>query len=672
VTSTMATGRADALQRGQAYACPRCHAPLDRIDQGYSCGPCGVSYPVRDEVPDFAPESELYWGELSPSQMSEAIRLAREQGYQAAAHYAASCVPSLEFYMLSEKRIDWLFHALPLAQGARSLDIGSGWGTLSRALTPYFQDVFSLEIVRERVAFQRAFREKEGLLNLHVVRGSATRLPFPDQFFDLVLANGIIQWVGLDDHTRPVPALQADFLREAWRTLRPGGTLVMGCENRYALSRFLGGKDHTGLPYTSLLPRRLAGWVVRRYRHTGGSFVSAFRGHEEWRDYRTWTHSTWGYERLLRAAGFNRVDSYWVYPSDNLPGLMGRLDDGNSVRELLDFAVRNIDFRVGGTNFARFFLRLRWAARLRPLMRLVQRLLTPDMFFVARRDGDAVGGAGLDAAVGPYSFRWSGSNKVIWFGQKGKSRSVVKAPRFPRDAAQVATEERVLGEQNGFTVEVDRRGERVLYREPFLEGRPIDCLSSAHNLSALEWLVRFQRRTKAGGLDPSAREREVTLWLDRFDREVGDDEPRAQARAAARRLLEFAGSSPWPQVAEHGDFWWRNLLRRANGELVVIDWQHHREKGDPLFDFALLVQTHWETARAVPGSRGSDTPKLIAHFAAATGLSPDTIYAYFPYALVRRAVRSSAMPRAQLLRALRDGMYPQEPAVPSGTARGFR
>ena len=109
---------------------------------------------------------------------------------------------------------------------------------------------------------------------------------------------------------------------------------------------------------------------------------------------------------------------------------MGRVADGRSLGDLLEFSTRNLDFRVDGTAFSRFFVRLRAAARVAPATKVVLRTVTPDLFFIARPHARPDGT--LERAVGDFTVRWSGSNKIVWFERGGGRRSVVKHARFPR------------------------------------------------------------------------------------------------------------------------------------------------------------------------------------------------------------------------------------------------
>jgi len=79
----------------------------------------------------------------------------------------------------------------------------------------------------------------------------------------------------------------------------------VGIENRLAYGHFIGYNDpHCGLPFVTILPRKLADWYARRKGQDG---------------YRNYLYSSRGYRKLLRKAGFTGVEVYLAVPSYNHP-----------------------------------------------------------------------------------------------------------------------------------------------------------------------------------------------------------------------------------------------------------------------------------------------------------------------------------------------------------------
>lgn len=108
---------------------------------------------------------------------------------------------------------------LKLASEQRILDIGCGRGVALRFLGSrlHFQrPPVGVDIVPE--ALQQA-HDADDSSPIEFVAAAATRLPFADESFEVVLSTYMVKHLG--------DAALMQFLFEAWRVLRPGGTLVI-------------------------------------------------------------------------------------------------------------------------------------------------------------------------------------------------------------------------------------------------------------------------------------------------------------------------------------------------------------------------------------------------------------------------------------------------------------
>ena len=128
------------------------------------------------------------------------------------------------------------------------------------------------------------------LKNLQLVCAGDTKyLPFPDDSFDAVVVNGVLEWVpsGLPGNPREV---QMAFLKEVRRVLKPEGCLFLGIENRYAWKTWARNPDgHTGLRFVPWLPRVLDD-LYSRVNGKGG--------------YRNYLYGPGQYRQLLSECGF--------------------------------------------------------------------------------------------------------------------------------------------------------------------------------------------------------------------------------------------------------------------------------------------------------------------------------------------------------------------------------
>ena len=285
------------------YRCPVCSGSDLRLDtEALWCVACGIKYPVTCGVPDFTQSPDFYWGELDRSVIRELL-VSSNKFDDSLEHLLNTRFPQLKAYLwhyaTNRCRAGWKYLA-PFPAGGRVLDFGCGWGELGLSLAETGSEVVFTDGVPERVAVAiRRARDR----NLTNVTGCATmgttRLPFPDASFDMVVLNGVLEWVPISGKGNP-RANQRDLLREICRVLRPQGCVYIGIENRFGASYFIGRREeHTKLRFVSLLPRFLG----RIY-------------HRMWtrKPYRTYTHSARGLPRLLSEAGFTQTTLYSPYP----------------------------------------------------------------------------------------------------------------------------------------------------------------------------------------------------------------------------------------------------------------------------------------------------------------------------------------------------------------------
>jgi SAM-dependent methyltransferase len=113
-----------------------------------------------------------------------------------------------------DRRLEMVREHVPL-ESARILDIGCGIGTYVKRFRQYSDEVYGVDVEPERVA-----KASETLPNIQLARGE--KLPFPDDWFDLVFSNEVIEHVDDDRQT----------IREAVRVTKPGGYVVIFAPNR--------------------------------------------------------------------------------------------------------------------------------------------------------------------------------------------------------------------------------------------------------------------------------------------------------------------------------------------------------------------------------------------------------------------------------------------------------
>ena len=149
--------------------------------------------------------------------------------------------PSYSWRYGQDRRLEMVRGVVDL-RDARILDVGCGIGTYVRRFRQYSDDVHGIEVEPERAA--------EASLELpNIVQAVGEALPYPDDHFDLVFSNEVIEHVDDDGAT----------VAEMVRVTRPGGTIVAFAPNRLypfeTHGAYLGGRYLFGnIPLVNWLP----------------------------------------------------------------------------------------------------------------------------------------------------------------------------------------------------------------------------------------------------------------------------------------------------------------------------------------------------------------------------------------------------------------------------------
>lgn len=228
-------------------------------------------------------------------------------------------------FMFDPARADWRF-GIDIKPTDHVLDAGCGIGAHTFALCELVEHVTAFDLSASRAKFVKMRAELEKKSNINVFQGDFINLPFPKNSFDVIVFNGLLEWIGQDEMFKDPYKVQQWVAKRAYDLLKPGGRWYVGIENRIALSYFAGGRDHSGLPYTSLMPR----WLARPYC--------------KWRigkDYRMYTHGKPGYVKLMKEGGFEEVKVMMTYPGYNYPRILIPFESIPSLRYAIEKLMGN-------------------------------------------------------------------------------------------------------------------------------------------------------------------------------------------------------------------------------------------------------------------------------------------------------------------------------------------
>jgi 2-polyprenyl-3-methyl-5-hydroxy-6-metoxy-1,4-benzoquinol methylase len=259
------------------------------VGEKFSCS-CGREIGALVEGVAVVTNPTPYWGEISQEKMQEVLAASSTAGWRSA---VSTCLPPKDRGRITNTARAAFQDILPIPHNSRVLDVGAGLGIISTEIARHHR-VVALEGVWERAQFIAIRKKQDRLQNLTVLNGDLNSVDLGEEQFDAIIVNGVLEWVGLFDLAAPPEQVQLHFLQSLRRLLTPRGIIYVAIENRIGWSMFLGSEDHSGLKYTSLMPRFLARWVCAH----GSSYRSRFNT-----GYRTYTYSYWGYKKLFGRAG---------------------------------------------------------------------------------------------------------------------------------------------------------------------------------------------------------------------------------------------------------------------------------------------------------------------------------------------------------------------------------
>lgn len=287
---------------------------------------------------------DVYWGEFPEKEMDNLLQICESKGMEAARVHIRD-VLKREDFVFGASRSHFL-NLLDITKESVCLDCGSGLGVHTMNMASVAKEVHAFDLSSKRLRFLGHRADAEGLQNVFLYHSGFAELPFSENSFDVIIMNGVVEWLGeIHAHENPRED-QIAVLRQMYRYLKPGGRLYIGIENRWAAA-YLRGYDHNGLKWTNFLPRFLANSVTRVFKK---------------KPYRTYTYAASGYRALLRDSFFTKPASFYVaYPGYNSPQYLIAHDDFSALRFFYKSFSVNKGFKG---KILTFFSRWNWSLRM--------------------------------------------------------------------------------------------------------------------------------------------------------------------------------------------------------------------------------------------------------------------------------------------------------------------
>lgn len=203
-----------------------------------------------------------------------------------------------------------------------AIDLGCGLGETAIALASKYKSVLATDISRNALKSLKKLVERNKIDNIYPVLLDASNLPFKDNSFDLIICNGVMEWVSINCPSNVSPeAVQISMLKEVRRVSSLSGLFWLGIENRFALKYFLGVIDHhSELRFITFLPRILANYYSKLAKK---------------HPYRNYLYTYWELLKILLNQGFKVKKFLTAFPDYWNPE---EVADISNTKELLKIA----------------------------------------------------------------------------------------------------------------------------------------------------------------------------------------------------------------------------------------------------------------------------------------------------------------------------------------------
>jgi ubiquinone/menaquinone biosynthesis C-methylase UbiE len=515
------------------FQCPKCKTKLNHS----RCPSCSHVFFNNDGYYDFSVNSSLSMI-TSETKLSNLLLQIRSHGYSKGLSQFRKNYPKLE-HRFDVREGNIAFRAIR-QKNTRCLVVNSDLGNIPESLSQIFDEIYSLDADKEKILIQKFRFQEKNLNNIILIKSDVISLPFPDNYFDLVVSYGI-KIHKKNINLNKITVLK--YFKEIKRVLTSDGCLCAGLGNKYGFKKF----------------SREIGYDVRD---------------------ETYSDSFYGFSSILNSVGF-KVKPYWVLPSYQKIHYSGSLIDGVSLK----WFFRNLDIFLPIT--LKFGIDKLLKKSNIILSKLIMKIFAPTFLFycynkkIPKTFEDMIvektGFANLIQLVRPRKIMY------ILFDKLGTPEKKLFCKISKYDLT-----EKITPMKRTFSNMKDSDEQIVI--EDWAGGSVLNPYNKNDINLVMKWLINFQNNSSSELLSRDEIEEEIFNMKNYFDitEEMSD-------LSYSKWLDEYKHQISHLNLKKTGV---HNNLRpnhiyvdHNNSKINVIDWEDFQSKGNPLFDFMWFTIT---------------------------------------------------------------------------------
>ena len=533
------------------FCCPECKNELSTFENKLHCNKCLQEYVCDGNYAIF--DHYFPVNTESKTEIKDLITEIDRSNYEFAVEEFLILNPnfkSLLVYSKFDKSADIIFHGLG-RNTSRCLEIKSELGNRSEILSNIFRQVYSIEFNDEYVELQKRRFNRKNCNNVSITKCDLLKLPFPDNFFDMVLCNGVLDNIATFIQTCSSSEAQKKLVLELKRVINDNGCIIFGVKNKH-------------------------GFKITENSNKKDNEILSKHGFSKYRS-------------ILEDSDLS-VKPYWVLTSYNRPHYSGSLYDEIATKWLF----RNLDILFGTkilTKKIELILSLLKKVNY-PFTKIMMKFFSPYFVFYCSKTSHSGSIENWIKKNTKYtsllriSHRFK--NLFILINTKGEAEKVVYIKRHGDDFPNKIDEQKLPDKIDKQKLSDMKEPSKRIWLAKWLNGRPVNSQNENEVLAAIDWLIDLQNNTKQERMNKNDIIAETSVIRKKLESLLLEDIN--QYNGWLDEYEKYMEKNPFYKTLVHGSFGGGNVLFDPKTRKInVIDWEDLREKGNPCYDFVRFL-----------------------------------------------------------------------------------